>query len=98
MYGESNQLAWIDKTGKQQSFGPTHISHKFWTAITRNGVLTVKQTKLRYLDTDPAARPVIMADADERRFQDNFGVWAGLIGIAVGLVGALMVVRRMIRL
>jgi hypothetical protein len=91
-------LSWVDRLGEKRTFGPTHISQKFWNSITRGGVVTVKQTKMRYLDTDPTARPVIIADADERRFQDKFGVWAGIGGMVLGGIAALVLVRRMTRL
>ena len=60
--------------------------------------MTVKQTNVRYLDTDVSARPVIMADADERRFQDKFGVRAGIIGMVSGLIAVFVLARRITRM
>jgi hypothetical protein len=95
-YGEVNKagdapsylvtLAWTDKSGQRQSYGPTHISPAFWRQITRNGVQTVRQTRIRYLAGRPDARPLIVDDAAERQYQDGFGVKAGAVFLAFGLI------------
>ena len=93
------ELAWVDAAGNPQSFPPTHISPAFWHHITRSdGSLGVTKTRMRYLASDPTARPVIMADFAERQFQDKFGVWAGYIGIAAGVISGFFLLRRMARL
>ncbi|TWC05002.1 hypothetical protein FBZ93_10311 [Bradyrhizobium macuxiense] len=79
-------LAWTDKSGQRQTFGPTHISAGFWRQITRNDVQTVTQTKIRYLEGRPTVRPLIVGDAAERLFQDRAGVTGGAVFLALGLV------------
>jgi hypothetical protein len=79
-------LAWTDKSGQQQTYGPTHISPVFWRQITRNGVQTVRQTRIRYLAGRPDARPLIVDDAAERQYQDNFGVKGGAVFLTFGLI------------
>ncbi|WP_247503450.1 hypothetical protein [Bradyrhizobium sp. 1] len=95
-YGEVNKageapsylvtLAWTDKSGQQQSFGPTHISPAFWRQVTRNGIQTVRQTRIRYLLGRLDARPLIVDDAAEAQYQDSFGVKAGAVFLAFGLI------------
>lgn len=95
-YGEVNKagdapsylvtLAWTDKSGQRQSYGPTHISPGFWQKITRNGVQTVKQTRIRYLSGRPDARPLIVDDAAEAQHQNSFGVKGGAVFLAFGLI------------
>jgi len=103
-YGEVNKagdapsylvtLAWTDKTGQQQTYGPTHISPAFWQKITRNGVQTVRQTKIRYLTGRPDARPLIVDDAAERQYQDSIGVKGGAVFLAFGLILAAVTAFR----
>ncbi|SCB37851.1 hypothetical protein GA0061098_1007185 [Bradyrhizobium shewense] len=97
-YGEVNKageaasylvaLAWTDKSGRQQTYGPTHISPAFWRQITRNGVQTVRQTRIRYLTGRSDARPLIVDDAAERQHQDSFGVKGGAVFFVLGLIMA----------
>ena len=79
-------LAWTDKSGQAQTYGPTHISPAFWQKITRNGIQAVRQTRIRYLAGRPDARPLIVDDAAERQFQDSFGVKGGAAFLAFGLI------------
>jgi hypothetical protein len=79
-------LAWTDRSGQQQGYGPTHISPGFWQKITRNGVQTIKQTKIRYLSGRPDARPLIVDDAAEAQYQNSFGVKGGAVFLAFGLI------------
>lgn len=95
-YGEVNKageapsylvtLAWTDGSGQRQTYGPTHISAAFWQQITRNGVQTVRQTRIRYLPGRPDARPLIVDDAAERQYQDSFGVKGGAVFLVFGLI------------
>lgn len=95
-YGEVNKagdapsylvtLAWTDKSGQQQTYGPTHISPGFWQKITRNGVQTVRQTRIRYLSGRPDARPLIVDDAAEAQYQNSFGVKGGAVFLVFGLI------------
>jgi len=79
-------LAWTDKSGQRQSYGPTHISPGFWNQITRNGVQTVRQTKIRYLPGRPDARPLIVDDVAEAQYQNSFGVKGGAVFLVFGLI------------
>ncbi|QOZ38022.1 DUF3592 domain-containing protein [Bradyrhizobium sp. CCBAU 53421] len=79
-------LAWTDKSGQRQTFGPTHISAGFWQQITRNDVQTVTKTKIRYLEGRPTVRPLIVGDTAERLFQDRVGVTSGAVFLVLGLV------------
>lgn len=87
-------LAWTDKSGRQQSYGPTHISQGFWRQITRNGVQTVRQTKIRYLAGHPDARPLIVDDAAEAQYQNSFGVKGGAVFLVFGLMLAAVTAFR----
>jgi hypothetical protein len=87
-------LAWTDKGGQPQTYGPTHISPGFWQKITRNGVQSVRQTKIRYLSGRPDARPLIVADAAEAQYQNNFGVNGGAVFLVFGLILAGVTVFR----
>ena len=87
-------LAWTDRNGRQQTYGPTHISPAFWRQITRNGVQTVRQTKIRYLSGRPGARPLIADDAAEAQYQNSFGVKGGAVFLAIGLILAGVIAFR----
>ncbi|MGY3392391.1 MULTISPECIES: hypothetical protein [Bradyrhizobium] len=87
-------LAWTDKSGQQQSYGPTHISPAFWRQITRNGVQTVRQTRIRYLSGSPDARPLIVDDAAEAQYQNSFGVKGGAVFLVFGLILAAVTAFR----
>ena len=77
-------LAWRDGSGAERHFGPTHISDAYARRIAANGALTTRQTTIRYLEEDRSARPIVVADADERTKQD----WIGRVMVAVfGVVG-----------
>jgi hypothetical protein len=87
-------LAWTDSSGQRRTYGPTHISAAFWRQITRSGIQTVKQTRIRYLVGKPDARPVILDDAAERQFQDSFGVKGGAAFLVFGLILAALTMFR----
>ncbi len=78
------RLSWKDALGAVHHFGPTHISEAFWKKITRDGELAVRQTPIRYRPDDLQARPVIVEDAPEQRWQAQYGIVAGLITMVVG--------------
>lgn len=88
------ELSWRGADGQAMTFRPTHISAAFWSQITSAGAQTVKQTKIRYLPENPAARPLIVADMDERRWQDRAGVIGGAVLLAAGAVAGLFALRR----
>lgn len=87
-------LAWTSRRGQQQTFGPTHIGPAFWRQITRNGVQTVRQTKIRYLSGRPDTRPLIVDDAAEAQYQNSFGVKGGAVFLVFGLILAAVTAFR----
>jgi hypothetical protein len=88
------ELAWRDGSGAERRFGPTHISDAYAQRIAPGGVLITRQTAILYLEEDRLARPIIVADANERTFQDGLGVvMIAVFGVA-GLVLAVITVRR----
>ena len=76
------QLAWKGVQGTVYRFGPVPVSEAFWNTITRDGVLSVKQTAIRYREGDTPLRPLIVDDAPEQHWQ---------IQLAMGLGFGLMV-------
>jgi hypothetical protein len=78
------RLSWKDGQGSVHHFGPTRVSEAFWNKITRNGELTVRQTAIRVRDDDPAARPVLVEDAPEQRWQVQAAMLAGLAMLVIG--------------
>jgi uncharacterized SAM-binding protein YcdF (DUF218 family) len=91
------RLSWKDGQGAIRHFGPTHISEAFWKKITRDGELAVRQTAMRYREDDPQARPVIVDDAPEQKWQTQFGIVAGLIMMVVGAACLFSAARHMRR-
>jgi len=88
------ELAWLDGSGTERRFGPTHISNVYARRIAPNGTLVTRQTTVRYLEEDRSARPVIVADADERSRQDWLGqVMTVVLGLT-GVVFGILTVRR----
>jgi hypothetical protein len=82
------RLAWKDAQGSVHRFGPTPVSEAFWSRITRDGQLTVRQALIRYRQDDPQARPLIVDDAPERHWMTQAAMLAGLALLVVG--GALL--------
>lgn len=70
------ELRWTDSFGCPHAYGPTHISDRFWRQITTNGELTT--SKVEVIALAEVARPVILADIAERKFQDEIGIKAGV--------------------
>jgi hypothetical protein len=85
-------LAWRDGSGVERHFGPTHVSDAYAQRIAANGTLVTRQTTIRYLEENPTARPIIVADADERTKNDQLGRVAamvfGVAGLALAAVTA----------
>jgi hypothetical protein len=91
------RLSWKDGQGSVHHFGPSPVSEAFWNKMTRNGQLTVHQTPIRVREDEPAARPVLVEDAPEQRWQVQFAMIAGLAMLVVGagcLVSAARTVSR----
>ena len=80
----SIDLAWRDGSGAERRYGPAHVSDAYARQITSNGVLVIRQTTIRYLEENPSARPIVVADAGERAFQDEFGL---AVAAALGIAG-----------
>lgn len=77
------ELRWTDSSGRLRVYGPTHISARFWRHITTNGELTTSKTEIIALAE--AARPIILADIEERKFQVEIGIKGGVTFLFVGL-------------
>jgi hypothetical protein len=76
-------FAWRDGSGAERHYGPTHISEAYAQRIAANGALVTRQTTIRYLEEDRSARPIIVADADDRAAQDRIGtVMTAVFGVA----------------
>ena len=78
------ELQWTDFVGHEHVYGPTHISAHFWRKITTNGILTTTQTEIAALPENVSARPVIVADIEERKFNDEIGLKGGIVFLLFG--------------
>ncbi len=78
------RLAWKDGQGAVHHFGPVPVSDAFWNRITQDGVLTVRQTLVRYRQDDPQPRPLIVDDTPERQWWPQMMMVAGLVLLVVG--------------
>lgn len=91
------ELAWLDASGAERRFGPTHISNLYASRIGANGKLVMRQTTIRYIENDSSARPLILPDADEHARQTSGGL-AGTLTLGVmGLAFAALTAWRMRR-
>jgi hypothetical protein len=79
-------LVWQDGSGAERRYGPAHISDAYAQQIAFNGAFVTRQTTICYLEEDRPARPIAVAEADERAAQDGFGqtitAVLGVVGIA----------------
>jgi len=78
------RLAWKDPQGSVHHFGPMPVSEAFWSRITKDGQLTVRQTLIRYRPADPQPRPLIVADAPEQQWTTRAAMFAGLVLLVIG--------------
>ncbi|MCW5733064.1 MAG: hypothetical protein KIS73_03010 [Enhydrobacter sp.] len=78
------RLAWKDGQGSVHHFGPIPVTEAFWTRITRDGQLVVRQTPIRYRQDDPQPRPLIVDDAPERQWWTQAAMVAGLGLLVLG--------------
>ncbi len=91
------RLAWKDGLGNVHLFGPTRVGEAFWNKVSQNGQLTAKQTPIRVREEDPMARPALVDDAPEQRWQVRAAMIFGLVCIVLGagcLVSSARVVMR----
>lgn len=89
------QLAWKDVGGVVHRFGPVPVSEAYWNKITKDGALTVKQTAIRYRESDTVPRPVIIDDAPEQHWQTQLAMGGGLILMVFGLALLFSAMRRL---
>lgn len=78
------RLAWKDGQGAVHHFGPMPVSEAFWSRITHDGQLAVRQTLIRYRPDDPQPRPLIVDDAPEQQWWTRAAMYAGLALLVVG--------------
>ena len=78
------RLAWTDGQGAVHHFGPMAVSEAFWSRITRDGQLTVRNTLIRYRQDDPQPRPLIVDDAPEQHWWTRAAMFAGIAVLVVG--------------
>jgi hypothetical protein len=78
------RLAWKDGQGAVHHFGPMPVSEAFWTRITNDGQLAVRQTLIRYRPDDPQPRPLIVDDAPEGQWWLQAAMFAGIVLIVAG--------------
>jgi len=81
--GPAVRLGWKDGTGVHH-YGPMPVSEAFWSKITQNGQLTVRQTAIRYRGDDPVARPLIVDDAPEAHWSTRVAMGSGLLLMVMG--------------
>jgi hypothetical protein len=86
--GYTVRLAWKDGQGAVHHYGPVPISETFWSKITLNGELTVRQTPVRYRPDEPQTRPLIVDDAPEQHWSTRFAMGAGLLLMMFGVAFA----------
>jgi hypothetical protein len=89
------QLAWKDIAGIVHRVGPVPVSEAYWYRITKDGVLTVRQTEIRYRDSDSIPRPVIVDDAPEQHWQTQVAMGGGLVLMVLGLAFLFSAMRRL---
>lgn len=90
------RLSWKDAHGGVHHFGPVPVSADYWSKITRNGELTVHQTRIRYQEEGAGARPVLIDDPPEPSWQLKIALGVGLALMAVG-AGCLFSAARHVR-
>jgi hypothetical protein len=91
------QLAWKDAQGGVHHFGPVRISEAFWNKITRDGVLIVHETRIRYSGEGAEARPALVEDKPEMSWQVQAGLGVGVVLIGFGAACLLSAARRVRR-
>ncbi|MBV8394353.1 MAG: hypothetical protein JOY81_14345 [Alphaproteobacteria bacterium] len=90
------QLSWRDAQGGVHHYGPIRISDDFWNKITHEGVLSIKQARIRYGGETGQEKPVILDDRPETSWQAIFGLAVGIV-LLVGGAGSLYSAMRSVR-
>ncbi len=89
------QLGWRDGQGGVHHFGPLPISEEFWSKITRDGKLVVRETKARVRLDDTMGRPQILDDAPGSRWQTKAVLAGGIVILLIGAGCLLSAARKM---
>lgn len=93
-------LRWKDKSGAVRTAESVVVSKDYWSQITSHEVpdapdtLTVTTTKIRYLESDAAALPVIIADTAIRESEDTKNLIIGGVMSVLGLAFGVWAARR----
>jgi len=90
-------LSWKDAQGVVHHFGPVHVSAGFWNKITRNGNLSVRQTRIRYGGQGTAERPILIDDEPEPSWELRFALIGGLVLMGAGAASLLSAARTIRR-
>ncbi len=91
----SVDLVWRDGSGNERHFGPRHVSEEFWAEISAHDVVARRQIRIRYLEDDRTARPLIAGDVAEWRAQDTLETAFGTLFLFLGLGLSGFTIRRM---
>jgi hypothetical protein len=91
----SVDLAWRDGSSIERRFGPTHVSEEFWAEISSHAMVVRRQVRIRYLEDDRTARPLIAGDVAEWRAHDSLGTVFGTLFLFLGLGLSAFTIRRM---
>jgi hypothetical protein len=54
-----------------------------------------RQVRIRYLEDDRTARPLVAGDVADRRANDSVGIFFGGLALSAGLVLSAFTIRRM---
>jgi hypothetical protein len=88
------RLSWKDPVGGVHHYGPVPVSDGYWAKISRDGVLTVHQVRIRYREADPQARPVLVGDDLDMPWQSKLGIATGIMLIAAGAASLVSAARQ----
>lgn len=96
--GESHvvRISWKDAQGGVHHVGPIPISDRYWSKITRDGVLVVHQARIRYGKAPDIPRPELIDDPAQSPWQLKAALAIGLVLMALG-AGALFSAARSMR-
>jgi hypothetical protein len=88
-------LAWYDRTGVERHYRLIHVSDNFWHRISVGKSLVVPEVKIRYLEDNSWARPVIVDDSVEREFSGRLAIVFGAILLVISFAFATAFTRRL---
>jgi len=87
-------LAWSDAAGKVRRAKQVPITANFANRIIADGVLLVPATKIRFVVDDRTRLPVVVEDAGAQTAAARRLQFLGLLGLALGIIGAVLFARR----